>query len=108
LLIFYLLVHLLIARYFPTINPWVGAIIANVPAGLVFVLGLPGGWIFGRGEGFLGSALYVGVSLLLAALRADPGCEVMTLPAVVFRKHTNLACLLFSPIDAIERRLRNE
>lgn len=108
LLVFYVLVHLLIARYFPEINPWMGAVIANLPAGLVFVLGPPGGWIFGQGEGFLGAAVYVGSSLLIASLQADPGCEVMSLPALIFGKHTNLACLLFSPIDDLERRVREE
>lgn len=108
LFIFYLLVHLVVVRFFPTPSQWVGLAIANVPAGLVFLLGLPGGWILGQGEGFLGAALYVGVSLLFATLRADPGCEVMTLPALIFGKHANLACAVFTPIDIIEKKLHGE
>lgn len=62
--------------------------------------------IFGRGEGFIGAAAYVGLSLLPAAWRADPGCEVMTLPAVLLGRHNTLPCILFTPLDALERNLR--
>jgi len=105
LLIFFTLIHWLITRYWGTINPWLGTLIANGPGVLVFVLGMPGGLIFGRGEGVLAVLLYVGVSLVVAAFRADPGCEVMSLPALIFRRHTQLPCILFSPIDALERKL---
>ena len=37
-----------------------------------------------------------------------PGCEVMTLPALIFGKRTNLACAIFTPIDEIENKLFNE
>lgn len=69
LLVFYLLAHLLVVKFFPTINLWVGAITANLPAEFVFLIGSPRGVIFGQGEGFLGAALYVGVSC------CSPHCE---------------------------------
>ncbi len=68
-----------------------------VPVVLVFVLGGP----LGR----VGSVAYVGISLLLQGLRNDGGCEVMSIPAILFGKRTHLACIAFSPIDWVEKRL---
>jgi predicted permease len=105
LLVFYLLVHWAVVRLAPGLPKWLGAIVANGPAGAVFFLGLPGGLIFGKGEGAEAVLLYVGVSLVVMALRAEAGCEVMTLPNMIFGRSTQLPCLLFSPIDALERRM---
>jgi len=41
-------------------------------------------------------------------MRADPGCEVMAIASLLFRKHTELACLIFSPLDTLERKLRSK
>jgi hypothetical protein len=49
--------------------------------------------------------LYIGASLIVMAARGDPGCEVMTLPNVILGKETELPCLLFSPIDALEKKV---
>jgi hypothetical protein len=46
--------------------------------------------------------------LVVAGVRAAPGCEVMAIPNLLFRKHTELACLFFSPLDNLERKLRNK
>lgn len=106
LLAFYVLVHAWLRRRPGTINPWLGALLANGVGIVVFLAGLPGGPIFGQGEGALGVLLYAGASLLVAAWRADPGCEVMSLPAAMVGGHTELACLVFSPLDFVEARLR--
>src|SRR5438445_184283 len=39
---------------------------------------------------------------------AAPGCELMAVPGVLFGKHTELACLIFSPLDRFERKLRSK
>lgn len=49
--------------------------------------------------------VFLFVSLAVAALRSDDGCEVMSLPGLLFGRRTRLACLVSSPIDRIERRL---
>ncbi len=106
LLAFYVLIHLGLARRSGPLRPALGLLIAIGPPALVFALGLPGGPIFGHGEGAVGMLLYIGVSLVVMALRADPGCETTALPNALFRRPVYLPCILFSPIDAIERRLR--
>ncbi len=104
LLVFYLLLAWSTVRFSLTLHPWLGSFLSNGLIGLVMLAGIPNGWIFGRGEGFIGAAAYVGVSLMVAAWRADPGCEVMTLPAALLGRHTSLPCLLFTPLDALERK----
>jgi hypothetical protein len=43
---------------------------------------------------------------VVAGVRAVPDCEVMAIPGVLFGKRTELACLIFSPLDKLERKLR--
>jgi hypothetical protein len=94
--VFYAAMHLAIVRFMPSINRWLGAILAVTPVLLVYILsGAPGK---------LGSVLFVGISLLFTAVRNDAGCEVMTLPGMVFGKRTHLVCVAFSPIDWAEER----
>jgi hypothetical protein len=95
--LFYAALHVVIARLFSAINRWVGAILAVMPVFLVFV--------FGDAPGKLGTLLFVGISLLFAALRNDAGCEVMTLPGMVFGRRTHLVCIAFSPLDWVEEKL---
>jgi hypothetical protein len=47
---------------------------------------------------------FLGISLVVAGLRAAPGCEVMAIPGLLFGKHTEPACLIFSPLDRLERK----
>lgn len=105
LVVFYSLFHLVVLRFFSGMNRWWGAILANVFLATMLVLGQPGGLVFGQGEGVLGTAVFIGLSLLFAALHADPGCEMMSIPAILLKRHTHLACILFSPIDWIERNI---
>jgi len=105
LAVFYSVFHLVVLRFFPGTNRWWGAILANLFLAAVLVLGQPGGPVFGQGEGVLGTAVFIGLSLVLAAVRADPGCEMMSIPAILSKQHTHLACILFSPIDWIERKV---
>ncbi len=97
LFVFYTLVHVLISKFVPTINPWVGALLAVTPVLLVFLMGgLPVRH---------GVVLFLGVSLLLTGIRGDGGCEVMTLPGMILGKRTHLVCIVLSPLDWLEEKL---
>ena len=106
--VFYAAVHYLVSRVLRNLNRWLGAAIANIPVILVFVFGISGGPLFGSGEGQLAAIVYVGISLLIAGIRADPGCEVMSIPGLIFGHQTHLACIAFSPIDWLEAKLSGE
>ncbi len=97
LFVFYTVVHLAISRFAPSINAWLGAVIAVAPAVLVFALVDP--------SLRFSVVLFLGVSLVVTAIRADGGCEVMTLPGVLMGKRTHLVCIVFSPLDWIEDKL---
>ena len=94
---FYVLLHLVIERFLRSVNPWFGAVLAVAPVATVFLLS--------DAPGRLGTLLFVGVSLLVTAVKADGGCEVMTLPGMVLGRRTHLVCIAFSPIDWIEERV---
>ena len=48
--------------------------------------------------------IFVGSSLLLAALRGDAGCEFLALSNWLLRRSDLLACAVFTPIDSLEQR----
>lgn len=97
MIVFYSAVHLGVTKWAPRANPWLGAILAVTPAALVFVFGGPVGRVASVG--------YIGVSLLLQTIRSEGGCEVMSIPGLLFRRRTHLACVLFSPVDWLESRI---
>jgi hypothetical protein len=102
----YSLIHLLGSRWFAGFKKWGGAALATAVLVAVYLTGGPGGLLFGKGEGELAAGTFLGISLLFAAIRGDGGCELMSIPAALFGKGSNLACIVFSPIDSLERRLR--
>lgn len=85
-----------------------GAVVATALLVALYAAGTHGSLIFGHGEGALAVITFLGVSLVVAGVRAAPGCEVMPIPTLLFRKHTELACLTSSPLDNLERKLRNK
>ena len=99
LIAFYTLIHLLVMKYLPNINKYVGTILALSPAVAVLLLSGAPGEIAVTG--------YIGGSLILDALTADLGCEVMALPGLFFQKRTHLSCIVFSPIDWLENKFLN-
>jgi hypothetical protein len=50
---------------------------------------------------------FLGASMLLAAIRGDAGCEVLTVPNAITGRDDRIGCILFTPIDAAETRRRN-
>lgn len=102
----YSLIHIVVSRRI--IGPCLGAVVANGLLVVVYVAGGPGSLILGRGEGALAAVTFLAISLVIAGVRAAPGCEVMAIPGLLFGKHTELACLIFSPFDRFERKLRSK
>jgi len=104
----YSVIHILISRRIITFGPFLGAIVANGLLVVLYVTGASGLPILGHGKGQLAAVTFLGVSLVVAGVRAAPGCEVMAIPGVLFGKHTEPACLIFSPLERLERKLRSK
>jgi hypothetical protein len=51
------------------------------------------------------AALFYGTTLLVAALRGQPGCEATVLSNSILGRDDQIGCPLFSPIDEAETRL---
>lgn len=100
LVLFYLILHFFILKFTPKFNRVIGAILAFGPILAVFLIGY-------GGPAATGALTFLSISLLIAAIRADSGCEVMSIPSIFTGKHTHLACLLFSPIDWCERNIHS-
>jgi len=95
--LFYALVHASVSRLGAGRHRWLGAVGAVLPIVLMFA--------FGGAAGRVAAAAYVGLSLLLQTVRGDAGCEVLALPAALFRRPARLPGILFSPIDLVEKHL---
>ena len=52
--------------------------------------------------------VFLGASLLLAAWRGYGGCESLAISNWVLRRDDQVGCVLFSPVDEAETRLRKE
>lgn len=96
---FYTIIHFGVYRFLPDIHPLLGAALALLPAAVVFVV-VP--W------GDVAVGIFIGISLLVASVRADAGCEVLSIPGLLFGRRTHLACILFTPIDWIESKLSGQ
>ena len=103
----YSVIHIVVSRRIVPFGPRLGAVVANGLLVALYVAGGSGLPIFGHGKGQLTAVTFFGVSLVVAGVRAAPGCEVMAIPSLFFGKHTELACLIFSPLDRLERKLRS-
>ena len=104
----YTLIHMFVSRQIVPFGPFLGTVVAS---GLLVVLYLADASllpIVGHGKGQLAAATFLGISLVVAGVRAAPVCELMAIPDVFFGKHTDLACLIFSPLDRLERKLRSQ
>ena len=104
----YSLIHIVVSRRIIAFGPCLGAAVAAGLLVTLYVAGASGLPILGHGKGQLAAATFLGLSLVLACLRAAPGCEVMAIPGLLFGKHTELACLIFSPLDRLKRNLRSK
>ena len=53
-----------------------------------------------------GAALFYGATLVIAAWRAQPGCEATVLSNLILGRDDQLGCPIFSPVDEAEARLK--
>ena len=104
----YSLIHIVVSRRVIAFGPFLGAIVANGLLVALYVAGASRLPILGHGRGQLAAVTFLGVALVVAGVRAAPGCELMAIPGIFFGKHTELACLIFSPLDKLERKLRSK
>jgi len=104
----YSVIHIVVSRRIVAFGPCLGAVVANGLLIALYVAGGSGLPIFGHGKGQLAAVTFFGVSLVVAGVRAAPGCEVMAIPGLLFGKHTELGCIIFSPLDALERKWRSK
>jgi hypothetical protein len=104
----YSLIHIVVSRRIVTFGPCVGAVVANGLLVGLYAAGASRLAVFGHGAGQLAAVAFLAISLVVAGARAVSGCELMAIPGVFFRKDTELACLIFSPLDRIERKLRSK
>jgi len=102
----YTLLDIVVSRCI--VGSFVGAVVAAGLLVALYLAGIHGSLIFGHGEGALAVITFLGISLVVAGVCAAPGCEVMAIPGLLFRKHTELTCFIFSPFDSLERKLRSK
>jgi hypothetical protein len=106
ILLVYSLIYLLALRRVLSLNSWLGTALALALLIAVYLAGGRGGLLLGRGEGQLAAGTFLGVSLLLAGIRGDPGCELMSIPSGLFKKRCRLPCVVFTPVDWLEQKFR--
>ena len=104
----YILIHIFVSRRIVSFSPGFGALVANGLLVALYVAGASALPIVGHGKGQLAAVSFLSVSLVVAGGRATPGCEVMAIPDALLGKHTELVCLIFSPLDRLERKLRSK
>jgi hypothetical protein len=104
----YTLIHMFVSRQIVRFGPSLGAIVAFGLLVVLYLVGASALPIVGHGKGQLAAATFLGISLVVAGVRAASGCELMAIPGVLFGKHTELACLIFCPLDRLERKLRSK
>src|SRR5205809_1309958 len=104
----YSLIHIVVSRRIVAFGPFLGAIVANGCSSRCMLQALRGYRSLATGRVQLAAVTFFGVSLVVAGVRAAPGCEVMAIPSLLFGKHTELACLIFSLLDRFERKLRSK
>ena len=105
---FFSLVHIAVSRRIAPLGPFLRAVLANGLLVALYITGGSGLPIVGNGKGQLAAVTFFGGSLVVAGARAVAGCELMAIPAVLFGNGTELACLIFSPLDRLEHKLRSK
>jgi hypothetical protein len=105
----YSLIHFVVARHMIIVfSPRLATVAVHVLLVALYVAGSSRLLIFGYGAGQLAAVEFLAISLIVAGVRGVPGCELMAIPDAFFRKDTELACLVFSPLDRLERKLRSK
>jgi len=104
----YCLIHIVIVRQIVAFGPGLATVVASALLVALYVVGASGLPIVGHGKGQLAAITFLAVSLVIAGARATPGCEVMAVPNLLFGRNADLICLIFSPIDRLESKLKRK
>jgi hypothetical protein len=107
LLVAYCLVHT-VSRRVAAFGPYLATIFVHALLIVLYVAGFSRAPVVGGGKGQLAAVMFLGISLVIAGIRGVAGCELMAIPDLFLRKDVELSCLIFSPLDKLERRLRNK
>jgi hypothetical protein len=102
----FIAVYSLILVSLRLIGAVLGSILMHGLIVAVYIAGFSRLPVLGGGKGQLAAVAFLGISLVVAGIRALPGCELMAIPALFLRIQTDLACPVFSPFDRLERKLR--
>jgi hypothetical protein len=109
LIAIYTLIDIVAARrIIIAFSPRLATVAAHGLLVVLYVAGASRLRILGHGRGQLAVVTFLAISLVVAGVRALSGCELMAIPGIFFRKDTELACLVFSPLDKLERKLRGK
>lgn len=96
-LIFFTFVHIAIVKFIPNLHRWLGAVLVALPVVALFILGSQSDRV--------AVIAYVGMSLVLLAVKGNSANEILFVPAVLSGKATHVRCLLFAPVDLVEQNL---
>src|SRR4029077_10754072 len=86
----YSLIHIIVSRRIVRFGPCSGAVIGLALLVALYFAGGSGSPIFGHGQGQLAAVTFLGISLVVAGVRAVPGCELMAIPGALFGNDTEL------------------
>ncbi len=59
-------------------------------------------------DGPVSAWVFIGVSLLVGAVRGDAGCEAVAIPNAIAGRIDPTGCIIYSPLDAVEARRRSD
>jgi hypothetical protein len=108
LMLAFIAVYSLIFVSLRLIGPVLGSLLMHGLIVALYIAGISRLPIVGGGKGQLAAVTFLGISLVVAGMRALPGCELMAIPALFFQAETDVACPIFSPFDKLERKLRRK
>lgn len=104
----YSVIHIIISQRIFALDSCLGAVAAAAFLVALYIGGATRIPIIGHGAGELSAVTFLSVSLLVAGVRATAGCELMAIPGLFFGKPSELPCIIFSPLDKLERKLRSK
>ncbi|QYN38752.1 hypothetical protein K1T35_17015 [Pseudonocardia sp. DSM 110487] len=86
-----------------TRTPWSAAQAAAAAAVIAAVLALGTALTFLSPVDRVALWLFFGLSMIVAAIRGDDGCEILAIPNTILRRTDVIWCPAYTPIDAAEQ-----
>src|SRR5947207_14589035 len=101
----YSVLHMAVSQRIVPSGSGLAAIVANGLLVVLYFIGATGLPIVGGGKGALAAVTFLGISLVVAGVRAATGCAVMAIRGLLFGKTTYLGSIISSPIDSLSGTL---